>query len=320
MHILFLNIIATFLSCTIPVLSESADDTPPIDLRVLQWNIWEGGVHVNDYQNKQVSIILNSGADIAGLEETTSDHATTIGQQLGWYSWQSSKSVGIVSKYPIVEEYGEITRAGGVRVNVSKPNPKDNSSTISKEVNLWSIHTEAYPYGPYEFCYNHLSDQEVTGNETSCERLPQVEQTLEGIQGQIDAAGNGSGPPIVFTGDFNAPSHLDWTANASSLHCGYEYAWPTSVAAINHGLLDSFRTVNPDPFKVPGTTWSPIYPYDSGTTGPVEPQDRIDFIYYKGLTPVDSHVVLVGHPQPYPNVSNNEWPSDHAAVLTHFLF
>lgn len=54
-----------------------------------------------------------------------------------------------------------------------------------------------------------------------------------------------------------------------------------------------------------------------------EPQDRIDFIFYKGekLKPVDSFTYSGSEPLQYiPNHWRNDYPSDHFAVVTDFVF
>lgn len=283
------------------------------DLRVLSFNMWFGGTQVRDFHEKQVRFILESKADIVGLQETTSDHATRLGKALGWYHWQSSKSVGIISRYPFVEEYGEITRAGGVRISLDG----QRSGTKKRQLNFWTIHTDAFPYGPYDFCYEKLKPSQVLERETSSHRAPQVEETLNGIQQQVDKANS---IPVIFTGDFNAPSHRDWVESTSSEHCGISFSWPTSVLMEERGFIDSFRAVHPNPDQVAGNTWSPLLPLHDGETGPVEPQDRIDFTFHKGpLSVVDSHPIVAGKPRPSPNHVDNEWTSDHRAVLTHYL-
>ncbi|GAA2798393.1 hypothetical protein GCM10020219_081950 [Nonomuraea dietziae] len=118
--------------------------------------------------------------------------------------------------------------------------------------------------------------------------------------------------------------HLDWTPAAR--RCGYDsVAWPTSVVPEQAGLRDSFRVAHPDPVAEPGVTWSPVYPTFTGATGTTptraspEPQDRIDFIHYKGALEVASSAAVVeGAPTAIPNHKDNAWTSDHAAVLTVF--
>jgi hypothetical protein len=71
-----------------------------------------------------------------------------------------------------------------------------------------------------------------------------------------------------------------------------------------------------------GNTYSPIHKYyDNGVP---YPQDRIDYIFYKSsrLTPISSFVYLGNSDTPIsrimPDHQQNDWPSDHAAVVTDF--
>ena len=88
---------------------------------------------------------------------------------------------------------------------------------------------------------------------------------------------------MILTGDFNVPSHLDWTAATASTHFDRVVDWPATHFVQDAGFVDSFRTVHPDPAAVPGNTWSPLYPRRDGATGVIEPQDRIDFVFVNGL-------------------------------------
>ncbi|WP_067829949.1 hypothetical protein [Actinomadura kijaniata] len=81
----------------------------------------------------------------------------------------------------------------------------------------------------------------------------------------------------------------------------------------------------PRPLVSPGATWSPVYKTFTGGyghdshKGEPEPQDRIDFVHFKGAaTVLASNAVVEGTPAPYPGHTGNTWTSDHAAVLTAF--
>jgi hypothetical protein len=54
-------------------------------------------------------------------------------------------------------------------------------------------------------------------------------------------------------------------------------------------------------------------------SGRPEPQDRIDFVLHRGLTVLDSRALVTGTPRSWPDVAGNDWPSDHAAVVTTFV-
>ncbi len=116
------------------------------------------------------------------------------------------------------------------------------------------------------------------------------------------------GVPVVLMGDFNCPSHLDWP----------DVAWPVTKAAEEAGFGDSYREARPDPAADPGHTWSPIHPAHEDGSGRPEPQDRIDYVLHRGLEVLDSRTFVSGDPRPWPDVSGNAWPSDHAAVITTF--
>ncbi|MEY9997104.1 hypothetical protein ABIE67_009136 [Streptomyces sp. V4I8] len=125
---------------------------------------------------------------------------------------------------------------------------------------------------------------------------------------------------MFLAGDFNTPSHLDWVPAAASQNCGYpSISWPTTKAVADVGLKDSYRVIHPNPASTPGDTWSVLHPKHNGTTGPDEPHDRIDFVHYTGpATPVSSTAEVRGTPLPVPHHRNNEWVSDHRAVVTAF--
>lgn len=288
------------MKITIPVVQK---DKPLVEeLTVVSFNLWFGGIMVKDYHAKQVRFIANSGADIVGLQESTGGHAIRLGKALGWDYWQGN-DVGIISRYPMVKINDPIEAAGSVRIALDR----------GHELNFWNCHLGYTPYGPYDFCFDHLGEEQVLENEAKSRRTPQIKNIMSQMHHQLLDSDQ---HPVIFTGDFNAPSHLDWTNATKELHCGTGYfPWPTSRHPVDAGLMDSFREIHPDPLAEPGFTWSPIYLVNDGRR---EPKDRIDFIYHKGLETLSSETMVVGHPRPQPDHYNNEWPSDHAAVRTVF--
>ncbi|KHN95760.1 exonuclease III [Metarhizium album ARSEF 1941] len=272
------------------------------ELTVLSFNLWFGGTQVKDYHAKQIRFITNAGADIVGLQESTGGHAIRLANAMGWDHWQGD-DVGIISRYPMVKQYGPVEAAGAVRIALDR----------GHEINFWNCHLGYTPYGPYDFCFDHLSPDEVLKNEAKSRRTPQIVNIMKHMQNHLSQSGT---VPVIFAGDFNAPSHLDWTNATRELHCGIGYfPWPTSKHPVDAGMVDSFREVHGDPLTKPGITWSPIYLDNEGRT---EPKDRIDFIYHKGLKTISSEAVVVGQPKAQPDHYYNEWPSDHAAVKTVF--
>ncbi|MEU9152141.1 HAD-IA family hydrolase [Streptomyces sp. NPDC048417] len=262
------------------------------ELRVMSWNLWLGGSRIDDHRAKQVKAVLDAGADVVGLQETAGTSARELAGALGWHHHTAGENLGIISRYPITARFGDpevgFYGAAGVRIAV-RP---------GREVDIWTAHLHYTPYGPYEFHFDGLGAAELIAHEEL--RLGQFREALRRI---------GDGPvPVVLVGDFNCPSHLDWT----------DVEWPVTKAAEEAGFRDSYREVHPDPVTAPGHTWSPIHPVREDGSGRPEPQDRIDYVLHRGLRVVDSRTYVSGIPLPWPEVAGNDWPSDHAAVVSTF--
>ncbi|KAK6046314.1 hypothetical protein COOONC_16181 [Cooperia oncophora] len=129
--------------------------------------------------------------------------------------------------------------------------------------------------------------------------------------------------PVILTGDFNSPSHMDWTNETMEEHGNWMVEWPATKIAEDMGLIDSFRELYPNVTEVPGYTWSTVNKFLQDWEFNIpEPQDRIDFIYYKGsIVPVRSFLYSGSEPlKPMPHHRFNDYPSDHFALVTEFVF
>nr|WP_062336579.1 endonuclease/exonuclease/phosphatase family protein [Herbidospora sakaeratensis] len=277
--------------------------------RALSWNLWHGGTQVANGLEKQLKFLLERDVDVVGIQENQGSAAQTLAAALGWSYFQNSDTA-VLSRYPITGTTPTVAgSAVAARIDLG-----------SRSLRLWSAHLGYTPYGPYDACFGRMSVQQLMNREASSGRTGQITTIISAMSADLAASAT---TPVLLTGDFNAPSHLDWTSGNS--RCGYgAVAWPTSTAPANAGLVDSYRQANPNPSTHPGTTWSPVfttftggYGYDS-RTGEPEPQDRIDFVHYRGpLTVLSSEAVWEGTPSQH-NPSANAWTSDHAAVLTVF--
>jgi len=267
----------------------------PYELRVLTWNLWLGGSRVDDHRTKQLKVIAETGADVVGLQETGGTAAEELAEALGWHHHRAGENLGVISRHPITARFGDpdvgFYGAAGVRIVVAE----------GHEVDLWTCHLDYTPYGPYESAFDGLPAADLIAHEEV--RLAQLRDALGRIAEVADDA-----VPVVLVGDFNSPSHLDWP----------DVEWPVTKAAADAGLRDSYREAHPDPVAEPGHTWSPIHPVNEDGSGRAEPQDRIDYVLHRGLSVRESRTIVVGTPSPWPDVSGNCWPSDHAAVLTVF--
>ncbi|WP_105975500.1 HAD-IA family hydrolase [Streptomyces geranii] len=270
----------------------------PRELRVLSWNLWYGGTKVDDHREKQLKVIAETGADVVGLQETYGNSARELAEALGWHHHQAGPNLGVISRYPITARLGdpEVGFYGGTGVRIRLD--------TGLEVDVWSAHLDSARYGPYEAHFDGVAGGELIAGEGV--RLAQMREIL----GRIADSVVDDGTPVFLVGDFNVPSHLDWA--------GVE--WPVTAAAEGAGFRDSYREVRPDPVADPGHTWSPIHVEREDGSGRLEPQDRIDFVLYRGrgVRVRDSGVVVSGVVRVWPEVAGNAWPSDHAAVLTRF--
>ena len=135
---------------------------------------------------------------------------------------------------------------------------------------------------------------------------------------------------IFLVGDFNEPSHLDWTEhyarngsdrwvnNPIGTPLRFPVRWPGSVLLQNIGMVDSFRQVHTDEVKKPGNTWTPSYPERTPGRRPYGDQvlDRIDRVYHHGKNVKVVSAQMVGEKGDTSDiVIQGRWPSDHRAVV-----
>jgi hypothetical protein len=172
------------------------------------------------------------------------------------------------------------------------------------------VHLPSDPYGPY-----WVRDGEPLSAVLELERttrLPAIQDQL-----RVLPALAASGIPVFLTGDFNSPSHLDWTPAVAAVRdqVRYPVVWPVSKALQDVGFRDSYREVYPDPVAVPGFTWTPPGTLESV---PDEVYDRIDRVLSIGnaRTLASRIVGEVGGPDV--DVQVDPYPTDHRGVVSTF--
>ncbi|QLI70460.1 uncharacterized protein G6M90_00g067350 [Metarhizium brunneum] len=278
------------------------------NIRVLTLNLWLGGRNVVDYHTKQVSFLASQDVDVVALQESYFQDGRRLAKALGWNVWQA-KDVSILSRYPIGRVYHEIEAGGIVRVDLDGD---------AKQLLVWNVHLNNAPYGPYDLCFTNFSTNYIQRREEWARRVQQVYEIVHRLKEYKERKPEFELLPQILAGDFASPSHLDYTMKTRDLHCkGRDpFPWPVSRRVVlDAKWQDSFRDVFRDPWKVPGNTWSPVRRLNGDRP---EPMDRIDFIYHKKLKTTRSDVVVVGDPKPEPYHADNEWTSDHAAVVSEF--
>lgn len=260
-------------------------------------------------------------SDIAGCQEFLKrSMARKVAKETGYHLVIQEGMRAIFSKYPVIKT---TPKKEGVLIQL--PN--------GEKVWFFNLHLPSGNYGPYvlnnvagQFGSKVLDFSDPKQFASFCEqqRLSRIGDG-EGIRFISDFMNAQTGDlPVFVTGDFNAPSHLDWTPEAVKKGLfPVVVDWPASKKMAELGFLDSFRVLNPDPITMPGFTWTcdPAWQTNINHSGEtiVEPFDRIDFAYYKGdgVNPVKA---LIYGPMwdDKCDIQTEGFFSDHRSLLVTF--
>ena len=274
---------------------ECAHGRAMAELRLLQLNIEYGGTGV-DFA-AVIDVIGSSGASVAALQEGCGN-VPRVASALGWPYYNVRTQV--VSTLPLLDPPDASN--GVVFVEVEP----------GRVVGIVNVHPPSRGYGAFR-----LERGEPEGRVLRRERRVR----LRALQPSLDAASGlmSSGIPMVLLGDFNAPSHRDWTERAVGLrsHVTQPVAWPTSVAAEESGLVDAYRAVYPDLVTHPGLTWPAQRPFVDGYNPAADGQaeDRIDLMYVSPDIGVSDVRIVGENESEYSDVSVTPWPTDHRGLL-----
>ena len=279
-------------------------------IRVMSYNIHRGGVVMLKQPLSQTAKVIQSAqADIVGIQETRSprgDKLEELAKLLGW-NHDMGKGSQILTRYEILESLNS-----GVKIKLDS----------GKEAYVFNLHLPSHPYQPYQLLgirpkwHKHTND--ITFIKTEAEAIEwakkargrELTKLLRLIRSIPDKQA-----PVFVVGDFNEPSHLDWTERAASAaRHPIKVEYPNSLAMIRAGFTDAYRTIYPDEMKHPGYTWSSFYKFDDPTTH----HDRIDFVYFKGKGIKLTEVKIVGENQKDADIVISPYPSDHRAVVANF--
>ncbi len=271
----------------------------PVDtLRVMTYNILVGGASYGPL-SRTVGVIQTAQADVIGIQEVGGS-AQSIANSLGFYYQGFNSDIAIISRYPIAQVLNQ-----GVRLQISP----------TQEAYVFDVHLAPYPYQPYD-----IRDGLITTEAQAIAAANSARGSSAATLVNDMASALASGSPVFLTGDFNEPSHLDWTQAAANagLHFGKKVDWPTSRTVTNAGLVDSFRQLRPDVINDRGETWTPGSPAPSITANEVH--DRIDFVYYAGnsVTPLSALTLGYNANDGQTDIGIQPYPSDHRAVVTNF--
>ena len=263
----------------LPAPSAASSDAMPLSLLV--FNVEYGGSNATDH------VMADVDADVVGVLESY-NRLPEIARKAGYPYY--NVGLQILSKYPILEPSG----ADGLYAYLEvRP---------GEAVAMINTHLDYVKDGPNRL-ERGVPVKDVLATERAV-RLASAEKLLPSATRLL-----AEGWPLLFTGDLNEPSHLDWTAATAVQHGGIgPVAWPVSEALLAAGLRDTYRETHPDPVTDPGNTWGQV----AGNRGTPR---RIDYAYVGGPVTVKSAEVVGeqgadGVDRGYPR-----WTSDHRAVL-----
>lgn len=263
----------------------------PVELRVMSFNIWLGGELV-DF-GKVVEAIQLAKADIVGVQEGTGNTAR-LAKSLGWEHYD--EQMQIISRYPLINPPGSDDQFIYVQVRPGQV------------VAVMNVHLPSDPYGPYEI--RDGADLQAVLELERTTRLAAIEPVLARVPELLEA-----NVPVLLTGDFNTPSHHDWTESTAAAReqVKFPVEWPVTVAVEAAGFRDTYRAIYPDPVENPGITWTYGYPHPR--LNPDEIVDRIDLVFAAGDVEILNSEIVGEQDGSDVNIGVLPFPSDHRGVV-----
>ena len=234
-----------------------AEEPEASSVKVMSYNIYRGGTMRKQPLSQTAKVIQEAKADIVGIQETRSPRGVNgekLAQLLGWNHYVDLRNKCILTRYEIVERL-----KGGIKVRL----------TSGQEAYIFNLHLASNPYQPYQLLSIHPKWHKHKDT-------PFIKTEAEAIAGAKEARGRDISAllrqirslpdkeaPVFVVGDFNEPSHLDWTEKAAkSGRHPIKVAYPHSKEMFKAGFADAWRAIYPDAMEKPGFTWSPMYTPD----------------------------------------------------------
>ena len=275
-------------------------------IRVMTYNVCRGGTYQGQPLSQSVKMIQMAKADIVGLQEI-GKNVPKLAKLLGW-----NHSGPFLTRYEIIEEIKGISRRPSDGMKVRLPS--------GQEAYVFNNHLPHPPYQPYQLLGLTSGYRVYPKINTEAEAIAGAKKTrarfITRLFNQIRALPDQEAPVFV-VGDFNEPSHLDWTeAAAKAGRHPMKVELPTSLMMAKAGFTDSYRTVYPDEMKKPGFTWTPLKKADDPTIH----HDRIDYVYFKGKGLKVTDAKVIGENKENADIVVTPYPSDHRSVVATITF
>lgn len=296
---------------------EGVRDKPPLHLTVMSFNTYGAGINDGKTIDETLAVIRAVDPDIVALLEVRAEsdpctavcpatgpsRAPEIAAALGYFLYEQQQqndalwANAILSRYPVLSSTANDL---GVLLDVA-----------GRRVAMFGIHLSDYPYQPYQLLgipYSgapFLDTAEAAIAAATAARGPGLELLLADLEtvAEVDA--------VFVAGDFNEPSHRDWTERAAKIgRHPMAVQFPTVLRLESIGFVDTFRAAFPDEIEKPGYTWTPGSAVDDRD----DHHDRIDFILVRAAGARIESAAVVGEKRPEADIVVAPWPSDHRAV------
>lgn len=294
-----------FFLAALVVWSTSArgDDAKAPPIRVLTWNIWNGGDGAKNEtspeaklakQKRVAEAIRASGADVVAMVETYGS-GEVIAKELGFHFHPRGTNVSILSRWPIKEDISVYKPFHCVGALIEPP-----GGPPLAVYSVWIHYVDDIWTDP------HSRDGRSAAELLKDDGPSRVVEVREILQGVAEKTAKLKDSTVIVAGDFNSNSHLDYTEAAKDQY-GLVAAWPVTKTMTDAGYIDAYRALHPVVDRRKDRTWTPRFPDQI--------QDRIDFLFYKnlGVALAPRAARMLDQPR-----DSNPWPSDHAAVLVEF--
>lgn len=320
------------------------------DVKVFQINVWQEGTVVPNGFNAIIDEIIDKDADVVVFSEVRNYNNTDFvkrileslkekGRVYYGESSEPSLDVALIAKFPIIDQEPMYKSTDTKMGNVLKT--KINIHSI--DFLFYSVHLDYTNYA----CYLPRGYDGVTWKKleapitdpTAISAANKKGKRDEAIEDLIkDIEGENKEQFIVVAGDFNEPSHLDWTKATKDLfdHRGAIVPWDCSILLQRAGFKDAFRKKYPNPVTHPGFTFpsaNPAVEIGKLTWAPTaDERDRIDYIYFRPYRPIRlKDIKIVGPEETIVRgtvkgkdskdkflTPKKTWPTDHKALLATF--
>jgi exodeoxyribonuclease III len=289
------------------------------EIRLLSMNMHGAGADDGKSIDETIAVFKAVNADIIAAIETVAEpdpcnpgttnclapdlsRAADLAKAMGYnfhefkHNTETHWADAVLTKYEIGKETPNGT---GVELNVD-----------GKKVVVYAMNLNDAPYVPYQLL--NIEYGKYSFIKTEAEAIAMAKQAhgkaLELLLADVASEQDATAQFVM--GDFNEPSHLDWTEQAVAAKLQpIVVHWPFTTGFEATGFLDSFRSQFPDVVAKPGFTWTT-------TTEPTDTSDhhdRIDFILTKGVT--IKSAAIVGEKVPQADLVITPWPSDHRASM-----